>query len=316
MGRKRLTQREVFTGSALGTFVGDAFGAVVEGMGPSEIRSLYGMLKEPKRGRYTDDTQMMIGLMEALLEDPAFSQEIAAHKFLDNFDPSRGYGGRIFGVMNRIKSKIPADEVGTDSWGNGAAMRVAPIGFFFHDDRAKLIDTAIRSAEITHKHPDGIAGAITQAVAVAYAVLMALSGDEILPEEFADEIIGSIEALSPSFISELNNLKEIEAGGIERGVEFLISNFSRDVSAIGSVPAAIAAFLLSNSFDEAVIIAVNSGGDADTTGAMAGAIAGAYWGEGGIPKEWLEVMEDDNKGKSYVRDISTKLSELKGERDN
>jgi poly(ADP-ribose) glycohydrolase ARH3 len=316
MGRKQLTQREVFTGSALGTFVGDAFGAVVEGFSPAAIRSLYGMLKEPKRGLYTDDTQMMIGLIEALLEDPAFSQEIAAHKFLDNFDPSRGYGGRIFGVMNRIKSKIPANEVGTDSWGNGAAMRIAPIGFFFYDNQAKLVDAAIRSAEITHKHPNGIAGAVAQAGAVAHAVRMALAGDEIFPEEFADKIIGSIEKLSPPFVSELNKLKEIESGGIERGIEFLTSHFSRDVSAIGAVPAAIGAFLLSNSFDKAVIIAVNSGGDADTTGAMAGAIAGAYWGEGGIPKEWLEIMEDDKKGKSYVKNMAAKLAELKIERDN
>lgn len=316
MGRKRLTLREIFLGSALGTFVGDAFGAVVEGLGPAAIRSLYGMLKEPKSGRYTDDTQMMIGLMEAILEDPSFSQKIAAHKFLDNFDPSRGYGGRIFGVMKRIKSKIPTSEVGTDSWGNGAAMRIAPIGFFFYDDQSRLVDAAIKSAEITHKHPNGIAGAVSQASAVAHAVRMALSGDEILPEEFTDEIIGSIETLSPPFVSELNKLKKIEAEGIERGIEFLTSHFLRDVSAIGSVPAAIGAFLLSNSFNEAVIIAVNSGGDTDTTGAMAGAIAGAYWGEGGIPNEWLEIMEDGKKGKSYVKDIATKLAELKGERDN
>ena len=316
MGRKRLTQREVFVGSALGTFVGDAFGAVVEGFSPSAIKSLYAILREPKGGRYTDDTQMMIGLMEAIIENPSFSQEIAAHKFLENFDPSRGYGGRIFGVMKRISSNIPAGEVGTDSWGNGAAMRVAPIGFFFHDDRKKLIDAAISSAEITHKHPDGVAGAIAQASAVAYAARLALLGDEISAEDFIDEIIGSIETISTPFVSELNKLKDIEPDGIERGIEFLISNFSRDVSATGAVPAAIGAFLLSKGFDEAVIIAVNSGGDTDTTGAMTGAIAGAYRGEGGIPKGWLDVMDDDDRGKGYVRDLAIKLSGLKGDRDN
>lgn len=316
MGRKRLTQREVFVGSALGTFVGDAFGAVVEGFSPSAIRSLYGILREPKGGRYTDDTQMMIGLMEAIIEDPSFSQEIAAHKFLENFDPSRGYGGRIFGVMKRISSNIPASEVGTNSWGNGAAMRIAPIGFFFHDDRESLIDAAIRSAEITHKHPNGVAGAIAQASAVAHAARSALSGDDLSAEEFIDDIIVSIETLIPPFVSELNKLKNIKPDGIERGIEFLISNFSRDVSATGSVPAAIGAFLLSKGFDEAVMIAVNSGGDTDTTGAMTGAIAGAYWGEGEIPKGWIDVMDDDDKGKDYVRDLAIRLSELKGDRDN
>ena len=291
--------------------MGDAFGAVVEGWGPKTIEGRYGLITGPLNGRYTDDTEMMTGIMEAILEDPDFSQQTLAEIFAENFDRTRGYGGRISGVMKRIRKKVPASRVGTDSWGNGAAMRVAPIGFFYYDDPEKLKEMAIRSAEITHKHPDGVAGAIAQAMAVGIAAKSALEGKKLNTDSFVDEIAESVEEVSPGFVTEIKKLMGIKPSSIDKSLKFLVSNFTRNVSAIGAVPAALGAFLLSEKFEDAIIIAVNAGGDTDTTGAMAGAIAGAYWGGSAIPGKWLDKMEDGKKGMSYIRDTAKRLSELK-----
>jgi len=306
-----LKLRDIFVGSSLGTLVGDAFGASVEGWHPSLIRERYGLLEKPISGRYTDDTQMMIGIMEAIRSYPELTQQGIADRFLANFDPTRGYGGRIFGVMRRIEAGVDAGEAGTDSWGNGAAMRIAPIGCFFYDDRERLLDNAVKSAEITHKHPIGVAGAVAQAAAVAFAVMAATDGKEIDAARYIDNIAALIDGISGDFSAALAPIKRLSTSGIDEAIDILISNFTRDVSAIGAVPAAIAAFLLSNCFADAVIIAVNAGGDADTTGAMAGAIAGAYYGAGDIPLDWLEMMEEGEKGVTYVRDLAIKLTEMK-----
>ncbi|NVL91276.1 MAG: ADP-ribosylglycohydrolase family protein, partial [Desulfobacterales bacterium] len=137
-----------FLGSALGTFVGDALGEPVEGWSHRSIYSRFGLLDTMirKEGRYTDDTQMMIGILETLVEKVGFDPAICAKKFQENFDPARGYGRRIFGVMERISQGIPWDQVGTDSFGNGGAMRIAPIGCFYYRDLQVLKENAIISA--------------------------------------------------------------------------------------------------------------------------------------------------------------------------
>ncbi len=307
----KLELRDIFVGSSLGTFVGDAFGAVVEGWHPKLIKEKYGLMKKPMNGRYTDDTQMMIGIMEAIYLDPELTQQNIADRFLENFDSLRGYGGRIIGVMNKIERGISADKVGTDSWGNGAAMRVAPIGYYFYDNQSELINHSVKSAEITHKHPLGVSGAVAQATAVALAAGAAIKGEEIDITGYVDEIVETVSGISQEFSSMLSPLKGFVSTDIEGAIDILISNFTRDVSAVGAVPAAISAFLLSNNFADAVIIAVNAGGDADTTGAMAGAIAGAYYGVDGIPKDWLEILEEGKKGATYINDLAVKLSEMK-----
>ncbi len=304
--------RESFLGSALGTAVGDALGRAVEGWSRDLIRLRFGLLEEVIDGRYTDDTEMMIGLMEALLDDPEFDPQEAARRFLENFNPFRGYGARIFAVMERLRQGLPWDQVGTDSWGNGAAMRVAPIGFFFHHDLEKLKEKAILSALITHKHPDGVAGAVAQAMAVGIATGWARDSKEVDREEMLGRIVDAISDLSPGFALEIERLRELpERMDPLRGSDFLARTFPCDISAKGAVPAAISAFLVSESFEEAVIMAVNAGGDTDTLGAMTGAIAGAYYGFGAIPQRWLERLEEGPKGKSYIMKLAERLCMLR-----
>ena len=301
-----------FAGSALGTAVGDALGRRVEGWPHEAIKRRFGVLEEIEDGRYTDDTEMMIGLMEALVESPDFDPALASKRFLENFHPWRGYGARIYGVMERLRQGLPWDEVGTDSWGNGAAMRIAPIGFFYFDRGEELRKAAILSATITHKHPDGIAGALAQALTVAAATEKGLQGEPLREEDLLQRIASETKVLSPRMAEEILRIASLPKpkDTLEKA-SLIASSFPCDVSALGAVPAAIAAFLLASSFEEAVIVAVNAGGDTDTIGAMAGAVAGAYWGLEAIPQRWLERLEEGEKGRSYILRLAQRLAELR-----
>jgi len=298
-----------FLGAALGTFVGDALGEPVEGWSHRAIYSRFGLLDTLLReeGRYTDDTQMMIGILETLLEKGGFNPAICATRFQENFDPRRGYGRRIFGVMERIRQGIPWNQVGTDSFGNGGAMRIAPIGCFYYHDLQALKEKAILSACITHNHPEGLAGAVAQATSVGLALQRALSNDLIEAEDFVDRISAQVGDVDKGFAEACDGIKSISAsftahprGPLIEIMKAITGRYDLSLRAIESVPPAIGAFVLTHSFCEAVVLAVNLGGDTDTIGAMAGAIAGAYYGYDQIPQAWLNPLENGAKGRDYV----------------
>lgn len=300
---------DLFLGSALGTFVGDAMGEPVEGWPHGAIFSRFGILDTIVReeGRYTDDTQMMIGIWETLRECGGFDPAVCARRFQENFDPMRGYGRRIFGVVDRIRQGMPWDQVGTDSFGNGGAMRIAPIGCFYFDDMEAIREKAIMSARITHKHPEGLSGAIAQATAVGLAVQFSLSDETIDGRAYLGTIAGRIEDIDRRSAQSIKALEMIYTHfssqtkpSLVDMIEAISDQYGLSLRAIESVPAAIGAFLLTDSFRDAAVLAVNLGGDTDTIGAMAGAIAGAYYGYGQIPETWLDRLENRQKGRDYV----------------
>lgn len=305
--KMQLTDR--FVGSVLGTFVGDAMGEPVEGWPHKAIYSRFGLLDTMLReeARYTDDTQMMIGIVETLVEKGRFDPAVCAVRFQENFDPSRGYGRRIFGVMERIRQGIPWDKVGTDSFGNGGAMRIAPIGCFYYSDLQAVEENAILSTRITHNHPEGLAGAVAQATAVAIALQHGLSNDPVEAEDFVDRITARVGSIDKGFAESLSGIKSISRrfssgskGSTIEVIEAIGDRYRLSLRAIESVPAAIGAFVLTNSFREAIVLAVNLGGDTDTIGAMTGAVAGAYYGLDQIPKEWIDPLENGVKGREYT----------------
>jgi poly(ADP-ribose) glycohydrolase ARH3 len=291
-----------FLGSALGTFLGDALGEPLEGWSHRAIYGRFGLLDSmlADEGRYTDDTQMMIGLLETLLEKGAFDPAVCARKFQENFDPTRGYGRRIFGVMERIRQGLSWDQVGTDSFGNGGAMRVAPIGCFYYHDLEAINANALLSARITHNHPEGLAGAVAQATAVGLALQYSLSHEPIAPEKFLDTITAQVRGIDQGFAESMEGIKSVPRASVLEVIQAIAARYKLSLRAIESVPAAIGAFLLTDSFKDAVVLAVNLGGDTDTIGAMAGAIAGAYYGYAQIPEEWLGSVENGVKGRDYV----------------
>ncbi|MCS6862455.1 MAG: ADP-ribosylglycohydrolase family protein, partial [Abditibacteriales bacterium] len=329
-----IVRESKFIGALLGTFVGDALGMPVEGWSPQRIartfgalsdlrsatpfvrvyRAIFDLLADPKnllggarlgRGTYTDDTQMMIGVAESLADCGGFDGADMARRFVENFDPRRGYGPGAMKAIGGLRRGIPWNVVGTQlfgshggSFGNGAAMRVAPVGAFYYDDAAELRRVAELSASITHTHPLGKEGAALQAFAVACAVRRE-PGASFDALSFLDELRHFVQPDCAVFQEKLARIGDLLTR--QPTVWEVVNALGNGVEIFNSVPTAIYAFLShADSFKDAVVYAVSLGGDTDTIGAMTGAIAGALHGVEGIPSEWLNALENGEKGRDYV----------------
>ncbi|MEM2780953.1 MAG: ADP-ribosylglycohydrolase family protein [Candidatus Bathyarchaeia archaeon] len=284
-----------FIGCMIGCAVGDALGA---GSG-----KFY--------GRWTDDTHMMIGVAESLIANKGFNGEHMAQTFIRNYElePWRGYASGPPLVFKWIKAGVPWNEAakklfgGTGSYGNGAAMRVAPVGLLYYDDFEKLRIVAYAQSIITHAHELGVEGAVLQAFAVALAL--------------KEDPSGGLDV--NTFIERLMNLttNPVYRGKLEAALSLLnkkpdkhevIEKLGNSVEAHNSVPTAIYCFLQNHtSFEGAVASAVSLGGDRDTIAAMTGAISGAYHGVKAIPERWLNKLEK----KTYIEKLAEDLYKLK-----
>jgi poly(ADP-ribose) glycohydrolase ARH3 len=290
-------------GALLGTFVGDALGMPFEGVPPGAIPVRLEMVEARLgRGTYTDDTEMMIVLAESLIEDGSVQPESLARRFLERHDPRRGYGAGTLRVFAHWRDGVPVGVAarlvfgGQGSVGNGAAMRIAPVGVRFAGDPGCLREQARRSATVTHAHPFGIDGAVAQAAAVAAAV----RGDDVVTAAReaveTDEMRRQLDTVADLLPEPLADPREIAEA---------LGNGS---TAPESVPAAVYAACRTDDFREAVTFAVRCGGDTDTIAAMAGAIAGARHGRKAIPSSWLDVLEDGAYGRSHVERLAAGLA--------
>ena len=211
---------------------------------------------------FTDDTVLTVAIGDALLEGEAYAS--AMRRWARRF-PTRGYGIR-FAQWFMAASPEPYN-----SFGNGSAMRVSPVAWWF-DDEARVLAEAERTAACTHDHPEGIRGA--RAVALAAYLARRGQGMETIRERVARE------------------------SGYDLGtpLEVIRPEYSFDITCQGSVPQAIRAFLEADSVEDAIRNAISLGGDADTQAAIAGSIAEAAWG---VPEDMaravLKKLPDDMK---------------------
>ena len=279
-------------GALLGTFVGDALGMPYEGVGPASIPGALEMIDARLGpGTYTDDTQMMIALSESLLRCDVVDPEDVARSFRAHYEPARGYGAGTTRVLELWEQGDSVEQAarrvfgGQGSLGNGAAMRVAPVAVRFADDEVLLATQASRSARVTHAHPIGIDGAVVQAAAVAAA----------LDED--DPLAAAIAAA---------RTRELRNALVERRESEELGGPAAS-SAAASVPLAVASAAGAKTFAEAVTRAIRAGGDTDTTGAMAGAIAGARFGASAIPSRWIDALEDGEHGRRHVVSLAQQL---------
>jgi poly(ADP-ribose) glycohydrolase ARH3 len=312
--------RKKFIGALLGTAVGDALGMPVESWTHKKIDSRYGHLDKMVdgwmlRGHYTDDTRLMIGVAESLIECKGFSGRQMAAQFMDNFEAFRGYGPGSLRVFQRLMYGVKWDEAGkhiygAGSYGNGGAMRIAPVGVLYHNRPDVLIEVALNSGKITHTHPLGLEGALLQ----AYAVGLSASTDPLLLGQFDKiEFINALSGLVEEDYYHVKLKKIIEYLEMDElpVIEDVIHTLGVGVRAQDSVPMALYCFLAKcDSFSDAVSYAVNMGGDTDTIGAMTGAIAGALHGFEIIPEQWVQSLENRNKGKDHIIDLGEKLYTL------
>lgn len=225
----------------LGAIAGDIIGSVFEGR-PTKSTD-FTLFQE--RSRFTDDTVLSLAVAQAIMEDGNYGRRL---KEFGRKYPRAGYGGHF-------TQWIFQDEIKPyNSWGNGAAMRVSPVGFAF-DEEATVLREARHSAEVSHNHPEGIKGAQSTAL----AIFMARTGAD--KETIREEISGRF------------------GYDLDRTVEDIRPDYSFDVSCQGSVPEAMVSFLDSCDFEDAVRNAVSLGGDSDTLARIAGGIAQGYYGE-------------------------------------
>lgn len=224
----------------LGAIAGDIIGSVYEGA-PTK-RTDFSLFS--RRSTFTDDSVMTIAVADAILNrrDYADVMKVYGRKY-----PNAGYGGHFYHWIFSSESEP------YDSWGNGSAMRVSPIGFAF-DSIDDVLREAKRSAEVTHNHPEGIKGA----QAVAMAIFLGRCGES--KKTIKDEII------------------ERFGYNLGRSLDEIRPAYNFDVSCQGSIPESIIAFLESADFEGAIRNAVSLGGDSDTMACIAGGIAQGFYG--------------------------------------
>jgi ADP-ribosylglycohydrolase len=236
----------------LGALAGDVIGSVYEF---NPIKHTHFGLFTPS-SRITDDSVLTLAVADAILSGKSYLECI--HQYAQAY-PNCGYGGFFRQWM------ASDDPQPYNSFGNGSAMRVSPIGWAF-DNIDNVLHEAEASAAVTHNHPEGIKGA--QAVALAiFRARTGASKDEIRQEitaRFGYDLFPTLKDIRPSY-------------------QF-------DETCQGTVPPAIIAFLESDDFEDAIRKSISLGGDADTLAAITGSIAEAYYG--GVPQEIVAQVRE------------------------
>lgn len=224
----------------IGAIAGDIVGSVYE---HTPIKSKDFPLFHPLC-RFTDDTVLTVAVANAILTDGDYRKSVWE---IGRQYPYAGYGGSFVRWLDE------PDPQPYNSWGNGSAMRVSPVGFAF-DSVDTVLEEAERSAEISHNHPEGIKGA--QATALSIFLARTTADKSLVRIEIADRF----------------------GYDLDRTVDDIRPGYGFDVSCQGSVPEAIISFLDSDSYEDAIRNAVSLGGDSDTLACIAGGIAEAYYG--------------------------------------
>ena len=240
------------TRKIIGAIAGDIIGSVYE---HRPIKTKDFPLFHP-RCAFTDDTVMTVAIAAAILDATAYVDSV---RRIGRRYPEAGYGGSF------IRWLHSADAGPYNSWGNGSAMRVSPVGFAFSTEDDVLVQ-AKATAAITHNHPEGVKGA----QATALAVFLARTGND-------KETIRS-------------RVATLFGYDLERTVDDIRPSYSFDVSCQGTVPEAIIAFLESQSYEDAIRSAISLGGDSDTLACITGGIAEAFYG--GVPDGIREKVKE------------------------
>ena len=289
-----ISLRSKFLGAMIGSAIGDAIGELA--FRHPDKKRLLEAIHQTHELRYTDDTAMAIGLAQSLIERGDIDQEHIGQTFHKNYlkEPWRGYASgppTIFSLVERhgISYREAARSLfgGQGSLGNGAAMRIVPVGILFHG-RDDLLDKARQSAEVTHAHPMGMDGAAIQAMAISMAV--DLDPVEAFPwHEFIDRLI--LASQTKEIRTKIKLVKDLLSNQSSPGEA--ARKIGRSVAVHESIPFAVFSFLRHpKSFESCLMCAVLNGGDRDTLGAMAGAISGAYLGIDAIPPQWISRLEN------------------------
>ena len=263
----------------LGVALGDALGATVEFMTPHEIRTTYGTHRELsgggwlklKPGQITDDTGMMLALADAILETDGRVEALACARAFDRWMKSRpvDIGNTVRrGIANfRMKGET-AMPPSSEAAGNGAIMRGLPVAIVTRDWSEEAQRAAWQAqAHVTHNNvlSDAAGWLLLQLLHAAFA------GKD--RHHLLHQIAHPFAAAHPEFAFR-GRRRENPSGYV-----------------VDTLQAVLQGFFDTDSFEECLIDVVNRGGDADTTGAIAGMLAGAYYGQEALPPRWLKQLD-------------------------
>ena len=264
----------------LGSAVGDALGATTEFMNPAQIREEFGVHKDIvgggwldlDPGQITDDTEMTLCVARAIAEKGEWNLVGIADRFaqwLEGNPVDVGATCRRGIEEYRAKRQLQVPPGKKDA-GNGAAMRMAPVALFSLGNEERMARLALEQARLTHNHPLSDAACITVGIMVQWGIL-GYPAHKL--RAVADELV-------------------------DRHPEFWFEEYGGSATSyvVDTMRAALDAFFTTDGFEECLIKTVNRGDDADTTAAIAGAMAGAHYGLKAIPSRWLAALDPMLRG--------------------
>ena len=280
-----MSLEDKFSGTLIGVACGDALGGPLETISkhprkvPKNVRKMIrgGWLKL-KLGQITDDTEMTLCIARSIAQNKKFDAKDIARRFVEWFyDSPIGAGGTTKTAIELLKQGTPWSEAGYNnigllSLGNGSVMRCSPVALLDYKNSKKLFKHSYEQSIITHPNPHCTFSAIFYNTIIANILL----GDN--KEKAYIDALKTIEH-EPTLLKRYTNIPNANPNAPTGEVK-------------NTIEAAIYSFLTTNTFEDAIIRAVNLGGDADTVGAVTGAIAGAYYGEPAIPLHWKEKLID------------------------
>lgn len=298
---------EQVLGMLYGLALGDALGAPVEFLPAAEIRKRYpptGIRELPDPALFTDDTQMTLAVAEALIAAghkdletlmAAVSREFV--NWLNSPENNRSPGQTCLYGARQLEKGVSWRESGKPgAKGSGAAMRVAPIGYFYQHDLPKLREVARATAVATHR------SLTAEVAAVAAAFLVKVALDRPAPKDFLPALKAEVQGQSEDFDAALKRLeKALTMISPEAGLAHIGDGWVAEEAVL----AGLYCFLIyPYEFKAAIRLAANIGGDSDTVACITGGISGAYLGFERLPREWVKRLEKS----AYLEDVARRLA--------
>jgi ADP-ribosyl-[dinitrogen reductase] hydrolase len=287
----------------LGLAAGDAVGTSVEFMPRGSFKPLTDMTGggsfHLKPGQWTDDTSMTLCLASSLVENGGFDARDQMERYWDWYrNGTYSSNGRCFDIGNTVRQALHRYKDTGDpfsgstdpySAGNGSIMRLAPVVMAYYPHQLKIWHYAAESSRTTH----GALECVDACRLLGDILYMALSG------------ASKVETLLSTGLQRLQSekLQNIARGDYRDKPEETIRGTGYVVEAL---EAALWCFWMTDSFESAILTAANLGDDADTTAAICGQVAGAFYGEGGIPQRWLEKLAM----REEIRELADRLEKL------
>ena len=289
-------------GALLGLAIGDALGATVEFMPPGTFEPMMEILGGGPHGlmpgEWTDDTSMALCLAESLIECEGFNAEDQLDRYVRWWKNGHlSSTGICFDIGITTKAALekfqetgqPSGLTSPDTAGNGSIMRMAAVPIFYANSMDDAVMFAAQSSATTHAAEEAV-DACRYMAAVMVRALWGSEKEEVLAPALTGELSGNVNRVAfGSF--RIFNPPQIRGSGY----------------VVESLEAALWAFHNTDNFADGARMAVNLGDDADTTGAVYGQIAGAFYGQSGIPRHWVDTLAQ----RDLIIDYADRLYDLR-----